>query len=100
MEKVYYLITGEGRLTFEFDEAKSRANRVKHDIDFVEAQGLWLDVDRTESPARFEGEPRWLVTGLVGRRFWTAVITPRENRIRLISVRRAREDEARTYEEG
>jgi uncharacterized DUF497 family protein len=23
--------------TFEFDEAKSRANRVKHGIDFVEA---------------------------------------------------------------
>jgi uncharacterized DUF497 family protein len=28
---------------FEFDEAKSQANKSKHSIDFVEAQALWLD---------------------------------------------------------
>ena len=30
------------QFAFEFDEAKSRANDVKHGIDFVEAQALWL----------------------------------------------------------
>ena len=30
-------------MEFEFDEAKSQANAVKHGIDFVAAQALWLD---------------------------------------------------------
>ncbi len=39
---------------FEFDEAKSRANKSKHGIDFVEAQALWLDGMLVEIPARTE----------------------------------------------
>jgi uncharacterized DUF497 family protein len=39
---------------FVFDEAKSRANRDKHGIDFVDAQALWLDPARVPSPP----EPR------------------------------------------
>lgn len=97
---VYYLITSEGLRTFEFDEAKSAANKAKHGIDFIEAQALWLDADRTEAPTGFEGEPRILVTGRIIGRLWTAVVTSREERIRLISVRRARQEEARAYEEG
>lgn len=31
---------------FEFDPAKSTANKAKHGIDFVEAQALWDDVNR------------------------------------------------------
>ena len=30
-------------MEFEFDPAKSAANKDKHGIDFVEAQALWLD---------------------------------------------------------
>lgn len=30
-------------MQFEFDENKSRVNRAKHGIDFVEAQALWCD---------------------------------------------------------
>jgi len=28
---------------FEYDPAKSQANRAKHGIDFDQAQALWLD---------------------------------------------------------
>lgn len=35
-------------MLFEFDEAKSRHNKKKHGIDFVEAQALWSDADRIE----------------------------------------------------
>jgi uncharacterized DUF497 family protein len=44
---------------FEFDEKKSTANKVKHGIDFVQAQALRLDAGMVEIPARTEDEPRW-----------------------------------------
>ena len=36
-------------MRFEFDPAKSDANKVKHGIDFVEAQGIWNDANRLEN---------------------------------------------------
>ena len=35
-------------MLFEYDDAKSCSNKDKHDIDFVEAQALWLDEKRQE----------------------------------------------------
>ena len=85
-------------MEFEFDEAKSRANRLKHGLDFVEAQAIWLDDDRVEIPARSEGEDRWLVIGWVEDRLWSAVTTIRHGRIRIISVRRSRPEEVAFHE--
>ena len=85
-------------LRFEFDERKSRSNFDKHGIDFVEAQQLWADPDLLEVPARTQGEPCFLVVGRIGSLHWAAVITYRGNRIRIISVRRARPEERRLYE--
>jgi len=48
-------------LEFEFDPAKSAANRAKHGIDFTAAQSIWRDTHRTEVPARTTDEPRWMV---------------------------------------
>ena len=70
----------------------------KHGIDFVEAQALWLDPRRVEAPARSENEPRSVVIARWNDRYWTAVITHREGKVRIISVRRAREEEVRIYE--
>lgn len=97
---VYYIYTsGEGAtLVFEFDEAKSHANKRKHGMDFVEARSIWLDTERTEGEAGSSTEARFFVTGLVDGRHWTAVITYRGDRIRLISVRRARKGEIDVYE--
>jgi uncharacterized DUF497 family protein len=50
----------------EFDEQKSAANQVKHGIDFVLAQALWLDDSLVEVPARTRDEPRFLVVGMIG----------------------------------
>jgi hypothetical protein len=87
-------------MDFEFDPAKSAANKAKHGIDFVEAQALWLDSDRLEVPARRMAEPRFLVIGRIAQTTWTATVTYRhEDTIRLISVRRARRDEESTYRE-
>ena len=88
----------EGALEFEFDESKSRTNRRKHGIDFEAAQALWADPERIEIPARTEDEPRWMVIGTIGNQHWSAVITYRDDRTRLISVRRARDEEVSIYE--
>jgi uncharacterized DUF497 family protein len=84
--------------TFEFDETKSKSNKSKHGIDFVEAQILWLDSDLIEVPAITSDEPRSLVVGKILEKHWSAVITYREDNIRIISVRRSRIEEVKLYE--
>jgi uncharacterized DUF497 family protein len=88
----------EIKVRFEFDEAKSQSNKTKHGIDFVEAQAMWLDDMLIEIPARTQDEPRFLVIGVIAGQHWSAVITHREDRIRLISVRRSRDEEVMLYE--
>jgi len=85
-------------MEFEFDPAKSRSNREKHGIDFVEAQLLWLDAMLLEIPARTTDEPRFLIIGRIGTAHWSAVVTYRQDRIRIISVRRSRKEEVEIYE--
>lgn len=85
-------------MDFEYDEAKSRANREKHGIDFSEARQLWNDPDLLEVPARTADEPRFLVIAKRQGRHWSAVITYRDNRIRIISVRRSRTEEIELHE--
>lgn len=83
---------------FECGEAKSETNRAKHGIEFEEAQALWADSLRVEIPARTVDEPRWLVIGRIGEQHWSAVVTYRGDRTRIISVRRSREEEVQIYE--
>ena len=85
-------------MEFEFDPHKSETNKKKHGIDFVEAQLLWEDTDLLEVPAKTEEEPRFLVVGCIGTKHCTAVITYRNDQVRLISVRRARTTEIELYE--
>ena len=85
-------------MEFEFDPRKSAANKEKHGIDFIKAQVIWLAPDRIEIPARTEDEPRLFVIGTVEGEHWSAVITYRGERIRIISVRRSRREEIKIYE--
>jgi uncharacterized DUF497 family protein len=85
-------------MEFEFDPKKSASNRSKHGIDFVEAQALWEDPDFVEISARTTDEPRSLVVGKIEDMHWSAVITLRGDRTRIISVRRARPEEIKIYE--
>ena len=85
-------------MEFEFDEPKNRTNKARHGIDFIEAQALWEDVDVLEVPAKTEDEPRAIVIGKIGNKHWPAIITWRKDRIRIISVRRSRQEEQELYE--
>ena len=83
---------------FEFDDLKSKSNFRKHGIDFIDAQTLWNDSNLLEIPAKTLDEPRFLIIGLIEKKHWSAVITYRNEKIRLISVRRSRAEEVTLYE--
>jgi uncharacterized protein len=85
-------------MIFEYDADKSDLNKVKHGIDFDEAQALWLDPQRLEIPAKDTNEPRCMVIGHINGKYWSAIITYRKQNIRLISVRRSRNEEVELYE--
>lgn len=85
-------------MEFEFNAKKSNSNKIKHGIDFNEAQALWDDPDLIEIPLRTSDEPRFLVIGIISGKHWSAVVTYRADKIRIISVRRARQEEIDIYE--
>ncbi|MDP3183937.1 MAG: BrnT family toxin [Anaerolineales bacterium] len=91
-------------MPFDYDSKKSRANFEKHGIDFEEAQALpsrccaWNDHNLIEIPAKVVDEPRYMVVGRISGRHWSAVITYRGENVRIISVRRSRDEEIELYE--
>jgi uncharacterized DUF497 family protein len=85
-------------MDFEFDDKKSVSNKMKHGIDFKQAQKLWDDPDLIEIPVKTSDEPRFLVVGRIAGKYWSGIITYRDDKIRIISVRRARKEEVNIYE--
>ncbi len=86
-------------MEYEYNEGKSAANKQKHGIDFIEAQELWNDPDLLEIPARStEDESRYIIIGQIGTRMWSAIVTYRDDKIRIISVRSSRSEEKYLYE--
>lgn len=80
-------------MVFEYDPNKSDENKRKHGIYFEGAQRLGTDPEVMEVPARTSDEPRWLLIGKIDEKHWSAIITRRGENIRLISVRRSRDEE-------
>ncbi|MEE8423830.1 MAG: BrnT family toxin [Thermodesulfobacteriota bacterium] len=67
-------------------------------MEFIEAQALWEDPNLLEIPATTTDEQRVLVIGKIAVKHWSGVITYRGENIRIISVRRARDEEIEIYE--
>ena len=85
-------------MEFEWDERKSRSNELKHGIDFKTARKLWMDEYRVEVQTNFPIENRSILIGKIEKTLWVAIFTRRDNTIRIILVRRARDKEKRLYE--
>jgi uncharacterized DUF497 family protein len=86
-----------GIVEFEFDPWKSESNKAKHGIDFVEVQALWKS-KHVILGAKDTAEKRHLVIGTINHEHWSAIITYRGARIRIISVRKSTAAENHTYE--
>ncbi|QDZ41238.1 BrnT family toxin [Euhalothece natronophila Z-M001] len=85
-------------MKFTYDPAKSKSNQSKHGINFEQAQQLWLDPLRVEIEAQSTTEPRFMIIGKIEGKYWSAIVTYRHQTIRIISVRRSRQEEIRVYE--
>ena len=83
---------------FEYDVTKSKSNQLKHGIDFEQAQLLWNDPQRVEVRAKDTTEPRFMIIGQIATKHWFAIVTYRKRNIRIISVRRSRDNEVKFYE--
>jgi uncharacterized DUF497 family protein len=81
---------------FEFDPAKSALNVAKHGIDFQKVQEMWKR-KVVAAPSRNGLEQRWLAIGFLDSKFWTVIITLRNEKIRIISARRSRKNEIKHY---
>ena len=83
----------------EFDPAKARANLAKHRVSFAHAEQVLRDPNAVtiEDPDAL-GEQRFVTLGMdaLGR-ILVVVHTPRGDRIRLISARKASRGEAEQY---
>lgn len=89
-------------LEFEWDPGKSASNLLKHGIDFYSARAVFGDPHRIEvlSIRGEDREIRRIVTGKVGEEFFSIICTERVHATRIISVRKARRRERRTYGES
>jgi uncharacterized DUF497 family protein len=85
-------------LKFQYDPRKSLANLKKHGIDFEQSQILWDDPNLLELKARSDDEPRSLIIARLNENYWSAVVTYRDEEVRIISVRRSRIAEVELYE--
>lgn len=83
---------------FQYDPNKSRSNLKKHGIDFEQAQVLWEDPNLVRVTARSDDEPRSLIIARINEQHWSAIVTDRDNEIRIVSVRRSRTAEVELYE--
>jgi hypothetical protein len=83
-------------MTFEWDPEKRRRNIEKHRIDFLDARKIFGQTHLVKRSDR-EGEKRFLAVGRVEGRLIAVAYTERGDNIRIVSARRARDNERRDY---
>jgi uncharacterized protein len=86
-------------MEIEFDPDKAQSNLRKHRVSFAHAeQSLRDELAITVADPDAEGEPRFVTLGMdaLGR-ILVVVYTPRGDRIRIISARKASPGEAENY---
>jgi uncharacterized DUF497 family protein len=84
---------------FEFDPAKAKANLRKHGVAFSDAEQALRDPNAlTIEDADVEGEQRFITLGMdaLGR-ILVVIHTPRGERVRIISARKASRGESENY---
>jgi uncharacterized protein len=88
-------------VSYQWDPAKARANRVKHGVAFPDAVGVFEDPRGITLDDPHPAEDRYVTLGLdfLGR-VLVVSWTWRDEEIRLISARPATRAETREYEKG
>jgi hypothetical protein len=89
-------------MTFEWDETKNRANLRKHGFNFAEAEEMFRGVLLARADTREDyGEERWIGIGMIQGRFAFVAFAPRpHDTIRIMSLRKANNEEREEYEKA
>ena len=90
-------------ITFEWDENKNTLNKIKHKISFQEAKSCFYDPEQIAfyDPEHSNAEDREILIGHSEQnRLMMVVYTLRNEKIRIISARKASKQEIKTYENG
>ena len=84
-------------MEFEWDNNKNQSNQQKHKIAFEDSTDVFNDTNRLEYMSDKAGETRFLTIGKAFQAIMSVVYTTRDLIIRIISARRASQDERRAY---
>jgi uncharacterized protein len=82
---------------FEWDETKRRRVLDERGLDFIDGAAAFDGRPLLTVPARHESEERWLSIGEIEGRIVAVVWTWRGDNIRIITMRRARDEETKRY---
>lgn len=89
---------GSGAPRLLWDEAKRRANIARHGLDFVVLGEFdWSAANIFEDRRRTYGEARFVAHAPIRGRLHVVVFTPRDDLLRIISLRKANSREIRAY---
>lgn len=88
-------------MDYEWDDEKAAANLRKHRDDFADAVAVFDDPHSLSLPDATPHEDRFVAVGMdfLGR-ILVVIYAYRDERIRIISARRATSLERKTYEQG
>jgi uncharacterized DUF497 family protein len=86
-------------LEFQWDPEKASSNLKKHRVSFLTATAIFKQATvESMDDSEDYGEERWIALGAVGSRLYQVVYTWRgEHLMRIISARRANENEREDY---
>jgi hypothetical protein len=88
-------------MRFEWDEKKHRTNFTKHGLDFRDAAKVFQGVTVTAEDNRQDyGESRFISLGQLDDILVVIVYTRRNDKFRIISMRKAKPRERRFYEQA
>lgn len=89
-------------MTFEWDDAKNRANIRKHGFDFADAEEMFRGFLLVRPDTREDyGEERWIGIGTIqGRIAFVTFTEPSHDTGRIISLRKADHEERKDYEKA
>jgi uncharacterized DUF497 family protein len=89
-------------MRFEWDETKNRANIRKHGFDFAEAEEMFRGPLLVRPDVREDyGEKRWIGIGTIRSRVAFVAFAERpHDTIRIISLRKADNEERQEYEKA
>ena len=87
-------------MQFEWDPDKNTVNQKKYGVSFEEALQIWQEpYVEIDNIAYTTTETRSATLGKIAGKLYVAIWTKRRRKIRLISVRRARKNEEKIYQE-